>query len=78
MPTTLTSDILTAAITGFEAQKKRINDNIAELRAMLTGASTDGATPPQKARRKVSKAARARMAAAQRARWATARKTQTT
>ena len=43
----------TNAIDGFEQQKKRINAKIGELRAMLTGASTDGATPrPTKGRRK--------------------------
>ena len=74
MPTKLTSDILTAAIDGFEEQKKRINAKIAELQLLLTGASTDGATsPPKKARRKMSAAARARIAAAQRKRWAASR-----
>src|ERR1035441_6981311 len=38
MPThKLTPEIITAAIVGFEAQKTRIDDQIAELRAMLSG-----------------------------------------
>jgi hypothetical protein len=74
MPTKLTSDILTAAIAGFEEQKKRIDAQISDLRQMLTGDSTDGATPEaSKPRRKMSAAARRRIAAAQRKRWAEAR-----
>ena len=37
MPHTLTPDIIAAAIEGFEAQKRRIDEQIAELRAMVTG-----------------------------------------
>jgi hypothetical protein len=74
MPTTLTSDILTAAIAGFEEQKKRIDAQISDLRQMLAGASTDGATlEAVKPRRKMSAAARRRIAAAQRKRWAASR-----
>ena len=42
MPTPkLTNEIITAAIEGFESQRRRIDDQIAELRAML-----DGGTKP--------------------------------
>ena len=75
MPThKLTPEIITAAIVGFEAQKTRIDDQIAELRAMLSGgtkptaATTPG--PPTSQRRKFSAAARRRMKEAQQRRWA--------
>jgi hypothetical protein len=74
MPTKLTSEILTAALAGFEEQKKRIDAQIADLRQMSNGPSTDGATPEaSKPRRKMSAAARRRIAAAQRKRWAASR-----
>jgi hypothetical protein len=58
MPTKLTNEILTAALAGFEEQKKRIDAEISELRQMLIGASTDGAAPAAvKPRRKMSAAA---------------------
>jgi hypothetical protein len=63
MPPKLTREILTAAIAGFEEQKKQLDSQIAELRQMLNPAVTNGAGPaPTKARRKMS--------AAQRKRWA--------
>jgi len=72
MPTKLTPEIITAAILGFEEQKRHIDGQIAELRAVLSGgpakpAATSEAAPPK---RKVSAAARRRMALAQKARWA--------
>src|ERR1700680_4186372 len=74
MATKLTSEILTAALAGFEERKTRIDAKISELRQMLSGPSTDGATPePSKPRRKISAAARRRIAAAQRKRWAASR-----
>lgn len=66
MPTKLTSEILAAAIVGFEAQKGQLDSQIAELRQMLSPTSGNGATPePTTPRRKVSAAARRRIAAAQ-------------
>jgi hypothetical protein len=74
MPIKLTPEILTAALAGYEEQKKRIDAQIAGLRQMLDGGSTDGATPETaQPRRKMSSAARKRIAAAQRKRWAEAR-----
>jgi hypothetical protein len=71
MPTKLTSEILAAAIVGFEAQKKQLDSQIAELRQLLSPASTDGSEPePPQARRKMSAPARRRIVAAQRKRWA--------
>jgi hypothetical protein len=73
MPTTkLSEDILLAAIEGFESQKRRIEDQIAELRQMLDGHSAQSAAAPKttRGRRKISAEGRARIAEAQRNRWA--------
>ena len=74
MPTPkLTAEIITAAIDGFEAQKTRINEKIADLRALLTGGSAGTAATPvptTRKRRKMSAAARKRIGDAQRKRWA--------
>jgi hypothetical protein len=75
MPTKLRTEILNAAIEGFEEQKKRLNAQIAELRQLLNPVSTNGVAPEQTpAKRKMSAAARARIGAAQRKRWAESRK----
>ncbi len=73
-------NILAMALIGYESEKKRIDERIAEIRAKLgTGkaakaaASDAGATAPKK-RRKLSAAARKRIAAAQKKRWAEHRK----
>jgi hypothetical protein len=76
MPSKLNQELITAAIDGFEEQKKRINAQIAELRQVLTGGPvSDGAdsSRPTSKRRRMSAAARARIAAAQRKRWAAQR-----
>ena len=72
MPTKLNPQILTAAILGFEEQKRHIDVQIAELRAILDGGSAGtAATPePPTGKRKISAAARRRMALGQKARWA--------
>jgi hypothetical protein len=62
----LTAEILTAALEGFEAQKSRIDTQIAEIKRKLGGGADSGAPEPK---RKVSAAARRRMARAQRLRW---------
>ena len=65
--------ILEAAILGFEAQRERLAEQIAELRVMLDGRpseSTATSEAPKGKRRKMSAAGRARIAAAQRKRWA--------
>src|ERR1035441_1065939 len=71
-PTKLTAEIITAAMTGFESQKTRIDLQIAELRAMLDGGIKPAATPeaPARKRKKFSAAARKRMKEAQQRRWA--------
>src|ERR1039457_4477127 len=72
MPTKLTTEIITAAILGFEEQKRHIDTKIAELRAMLSGSPAESAARPEGTPRKhkISAAARRRMAIAQRKRWA--------
>jgi len=73
MPKKLNTEIVSAAIAGFEEQKKRLNAQIVELRQLLNPSATDG-NAPTPVRRRMSAAARARIAAAQRKRWAEARK----
>jgi len=72
----LTPEIITAAVEGFEQQKLRIDAQIAELRAMLTGTPTDPAATPEslKGKRRMSAAARKRIGDAQRKRWAESKK----
>jgi len=79
MPTQkVTKEIINAAILGFEEQKKGIDAQIAELRAMLSGGTAEGTTtgPTRRPRRKMSAAARKAIGDAQRKRWA-AKKTAT-
>ena len=76
MPKKLTDEIINAAIDGFAAQKIRLDEQIAELRAMLNSgppesAATPGSTPTK--RRKFSPAALRRIREAQRQRWARVR-----
>jgi hypothetical protein len=77
MPThKLTPEIINAAVEGFEQQKLRIDVQIAELRAMLTGTPTEPAATPEapKGERRMSAAARKRIGDATRKRWAEAKK----
>ena len=74
----LTNQIITAAIDGFEAQKLRIDAQLAELRGMLDGShnnhvETSASPEPTHRGRKMSAAARKRMADAQTKRWAASR-----
>jgi hypothetical protein len=77
MPTKLTPEIITAAILGFEEQRRHIDTQIAELRAVLTGGPTEPAARPEptkRKRRKMSAAGRKAIAEAQRKRWAASKK----
>jgi hypothetical protein len=76
MPTKLTAEMLNAAIEGFEAQKRRIDVQIAEIRKMLKDARTEpvAASAPSHRKRTLSAAARKRIGAAQRKRWAESRR----
>ena len=75
MPTQeLTPEIITAAILGFNEQKRHIDKQIGELRAMLHGRGAGlavTAEAPTRTRRKVAAAVRRRMALGQQKRWAT-------
>jgi hypothetical protein len=68
MPT-FTIEIINAAILGFEEQKRRLDEQIAELRSLLPGA-TPADQPTNSPRRKMSAAGRKAIAEAQRKRWA--------
>jgi hypothetical protein len=73
MPPKFTNEVITAAIEGYEFQKTRIDQQIAELKGLLTGGSAKTAapadsTPPK--RRKFSAATRHKMKLAQQKRWA--------
>ena len=71
----LTHELIAAAIEGFEAQKKRIDGQIDELRQMLNGGHpTEPAMPaPPKRKRRLSAAGRRAIAEATRKRWAAVR-----
>jgi hypothetical protein len=71
MPAQLTESVILAAIDGFEAQKARIDQQIAALRALLPGRSKAGATTTEAGpkKRHFSPEAIERMRAAQRLRW---------
>src|ERR1035441_4541072 len=76
MPTKLTNEIITAAIEGFESQKRRIDDQIGELRAMLAGGPGEPTATPQaptRKRKKLSAGTRRRMKEGQQRRWANIR-----
>lgn len=72
-------DLLNAALEGLELQKKRIEAQIQQVRAMLGGRklkqSGTALSPVIKAERNLSAAARKRIAMAQKKRWAEYRKT---
>ncbi|MGB7762310.1 MAG: hypothetical protein WBL61_20920 [Bryobacteraceae bacterium] len=73
MPTRLTNEIIAAAIDGYEGQKKRIDQQIAELRAILPGKTAEAAVAPEapkRKRRKTSAVGRRSVTEAQRKRWA--------
>jgi len=72
----LSPEIVQAAIEGFEAQKSRIDAQIAQLRQMLDGDRPEAAAPspaPQKRKRRLSAAGRKAIAEAARKRWAAIR-----
>ena len=69
---TVTDELLTAALAGYQAELEQIDVKMGEIRRMLgdrandaVAASSDGSRP----RRRFSKQARAKMAASQRLRW---------
>ena len=71
MPPKLTNEIIDAAIEGFEQQKRRIDEQISELRVLRSGSPAESAPAAAKQpRRKMSAAGRKAIAEAQRKRWA--------
>jgi hypothetical protein len=72
----LSSEILTAALQGLEAQKDRIDAHIAQVKRILGVRRNGPAAPPEapKRKRKLSVAGRKHIAAVQRERWAKWRK----
>src|SRR5438045_3624758 len=72
MPT-LTKEIISAAILGFEEQRRKLDVQIAELRAMLSPGPDSPITSPKptgRKKRRMSAAGRKAIAEAQRKRWA--------
>ena len=79
MPTQLNRQILLTAIDGFEGQKRKLDEQIREVRALLSDGA-DGSTPKRsvapgepvtgRRRGRMSAAGRRAIAAAQRKRWA--------
>ena len=70
MPIKLTDEILTAAIMGFEEQKKQIDAQIAALLQTRTGAPAEPeAAAPRRKRRKLSAAGRRAIIEATKRRW---------
>src|SRR5215471_15244184 len=65
MPQKLTQEMITAAVAGFQAQKRHIDSIIAELRNMLHARHSVVAAASSKPERKISLASRRRMALAQ-------------
>src|SRR4051794_41842725 len=71
MPPKLTNEIIDAAIEGFEQQKRRIDEQISELRVVRSGSPAQSASGPTKQpRRKMSPAGRKAIAEAKRKWWA--------
>ncbi len=69
------SDLLQAALIGYQAEINRIQEAMAEIRRELEGSDgTTSAATPKRAKQKISAAARKRMATAQKRRWAAYRK----
>jgi hypothetical protein len=74
MPKTkISSDVLEAAIVGFEEQKRQIDAKIAELRAILA-ARSEPAKQPSLLPRKLSDRGRRRIVTSTKRRWTVARK----
>jgi hypothetical protein len=75
MNTIPANELLAAALIGYQAKLRAINEKIQELRIEIGGTGkvvviSDSATPVPTANRTMSAAGKARVAAAQRRRWA--------
>lgn len=84
MPTPTDSTLLKMALIGFEAERQKIQDKIAEIRRQLkgevrprrAGATVADNLPMKRWQGKMSAEGRKRIAAAQKKRWAEYRKKQ--
>jgi hypothetical protein len=82
MNTIPANELLAAALIGYQAQLRAVDEKIHEIRSEISGSGavavvSDGATPaPTGKRSTMSAAAKARIAAAQRKRWAAYHKEQ--
>ena len=75
MPNTIDPSLLEAALMGYESERQKIAEKIAELQRQLGGhnhraGTTVAPIPTNRGRRPMSAAARKRIAAAQKKRWA--------
>jgi hypothetical protein len=71
------AELLSAALEGLEAQRRKIEEQISQVRTMLGGRGRKAAAAPEGSparKRQLSPAARKRIAAAQKRRWAEYRK----
>ena len=68
-------EILAAALQGLEAQKQKLDEQIAQVRSMLGGRVSKPVSGGTAKKRILSPEARQRIAAAQKKRWAEHRKT---
>src|SRR5260370_42575282 len=80
MPT-LRNEMINAARLGFEEQKRRVDQQITELRALLSGPTAQSIKSPESVknpRRRMSAAGKKAIADAQRKRWAEQKANSTT
>ena len=75
------TELLEMALIGYESERQKITEKIAELQRLLKirnhrAGTTVAATPTKRGRRPMSAAARKKIAAAQKKRWAEYRKKQ--
>jgi hypothetical protein len=66
----LTTDILNAALENLTSKRHQIDEQIAEVRRMLSGRNGNAASRPVARKHRISAAGRRAIAAAQRQRWA--------
>jgi len=70
MPSQADTAMLQMALIGYDIERRKIEDKIAEIQARLNGRGSRAPAPAARARRTMSAAARRRIAAAQKKRWA--------
>ena len=70
MPSQADTAMLQMALIGYDIERRKIEDKIAEIQGRLNGRGGRASAPAALARRTMSAAARRRIAAAQKKRWA--------